>query len=137
MVIAMRISRSRFGDLSVLTVSGAIDDNETAALRTELLDVLETGGGDVVMDAGEVLSLSDAALGALTAARSRAKYLRHRVVLVDRPDGVVTAALCRTGLRLRFPVYADLASADEGLEADRAARRRLTLSRPAPATLSA
>jgi anti-anti-sigma regulatory factor len=124
----MRISRSRSGDLCVLTVSGVVADTETAELRTQLLDALETAGGDVVMDAGQLETIDDDALVALTAARSRAKFLRHRVVVVDRPGGALTAALRRSGLRARFPVFADVAAADEGLEADKSARRRLTLS---------
>lgn len=124
----MRTSRSRSGGLSVVTVSGVIDDNDADELRTQFLEALENADGDIVMDAGHVDSIGDAALVALTAARSRAKSLRHRVVVVDGSHGAVTAALRRTGLRYRFPVYADLAAAGEGLEADKAARRRLTLS---------
>jgi hypothetical protein len=89
---------------------------------------VENTDGDVVMDAGAVVSVGDEALVALTAARSRAKFLRHRIVVVDHPGGAITAALRRSGLRSRFPVYGDVAAAAEGLEADRAARRRLTLS---------
>jgi anti-anti-sigma factor len=124
----MRTSRSRSGGLSVVSVFGTIDDDDADELRTQLLDALENSDGDVVMDAGQVDAIGDPGLVALTAARSRAKFLRHRVVLVDGPDGAVTAALRRTGLRYRFPVYADLAAAGEGLEADKEARRRLTLS---------
>jgi anti-anti-sigma regulatory factor len=112
----------------VLTVSGVVDDTETPELQTQLLDVLEHADGDIVMDACHVEAIGDPALVALTAARSRAKHLRHRVVVVDRPDGAMTAALRRTGLLFRFPVFAELADADEGLQADKTARRRLTLS---------
>lgn len=124
----MRTTPSRFGDLYVLAVSGTIGASETPELQTRLLDALEVADGDVVMDTRHVDAIDDLALVALTAARSRAKHLRRRVVLVDRPDGAVTAALRRTGLSFRFPVYAEPAAAEEGLHRDRAARRRLTLS---------
>lgn len=45
----MRTPRSRSGGLSVVTVSGVIDDNDADELRTQFLEALENAGGDIVM----------------------------------------------------------------------------------------
>src|SRR5205814_2299943 len=73
-----------------------------------------------LLDARQVSAFDDAALPALTAGRSRAKYLRRRLVVLDGDGGAVSASLRRSGLRFRFPVYTDASAAQEGLAAERA-----------------
>jgi len=105
----------------VLTVSGSIGAAELPELRTRLLEAIDGGDFDVLLDAREVSAFDDAALPALTAGRSRAKYRRRRLVVLDGEGGAVSASLRRSGLRFRFPVYADASAAHGGLAADRAA----------------
>ena len=106
----------------VLTVSGPVGSAQASELRLRLLEEVGHGGGcDVILDTRQVSSFDDAALVALTAGRSRAKFLHHRIVLVDGQDGSTVRSLRRSGHIFRFPVYADAAAAGEGLSADRSA----------------
>jgi anti-anti-sigma regulatory factor len=104
----------------VLTASGTIGVAELPELRVRLLEAIDGGDFDLLLDARQVSAFDDAALPALTAGRSRAKYLRRRLVVLDGEGGAVSASLRRSGLRFRFPVYADASAAQEGLAADRA-----------------
>lgn len=104
----------------VLTASGTIGVAELPELRTRLLEAIDGGGFDLLLDARQVSAFDDAALPALTAGRSRAKYLRRRLVVLDSEGGAVSASLRRSGLRFRFPVYTDASAAQEGLAAERA-----------------
>jgi anti-anti-sigma regulatory factor len=104
----------------VLAASGTIGVAELAELRTRLLEAIDGGGFDLLLDARQVSAFDDAALPALTAGRSRAKYLRRRLVVLDGEGGAVSASLRRSGLRFRFPVYPDASAAQEGLAAERA-----------------
>jgi anti-anti-sigma regulatory factor len=104
----------------VLTASGTIGVADLPELRTRLLEAIDDGDFDLLMDARQVSAFDDAALPALTAARSRAKYRRRRLVVLDGEGGAVSASLRRSGLRFRFPVYPDASAAWEGLAAQRA-----------------
>jgi anti-anti-sigma regulatory factor len=103
----------------VLTASGTVGAAEVPELRTRLLEAID-GDDDLLLDARQVSAFDDAALPALTAARSRAKHLRRRLVVLDAPSGAVNASLRRSGLLFRFPVYPDASAARDGLAADRA-----------------
>jgi anti-anti-sigma regulatory factor len=105
----------------VLTASGTIGVAELPELRTRLLEAIGRGGldFDLLLDARQVSAFDDAALPALTAARSRAKYVRRHLVVLDGEGGAVSASLRRSGLRFRFPVYPDASAAQEGLAAER------------------
>jgi anti-anti-sigma regulatory factor len=104
----------------VLTASGTIGASDLPELRTRLLQAIDDGDSDLLLDARQVSSFHDATLPALTAGRSRAKHLRHRLVVLDSEGGAVTASLRRSGLLFRFPVYADASAARDGLAGDRA-----------------
>jgi anti-anti-sigma regulatory factor len=104
----------------VLTASGAIGVAELPELRARLLEAIGGGDFDLLLDARQVSAFDDAALPALTAGRSRARYLRRHLVVLDGEGGAVSASLLRSGLRFRFPVYADASAAHENLAAERA-----------------
>jgi anti-anti-sigma regulatory factor len=106
----------------VLTASGTIGAAQLPELRTRLLEAIGHDGldFDLLLDARLVSAFDDAALPALTAGRSRAKYLRRHLVVLDGEVGAVSASLRRSGLRFRFPVYPDPSAAQEGLAAQRA-----------------
>ncbi len=116
----MQLHRNDNETEHVLTASGVIGAAELPELRDRLVEAFAGGETDVLLDAHEVSAFDDAALPALTAARSRAKFIRRHLVVLDGEDGAVRASLRRSGLRFRFPVYADAAAAHEGLAADRA-----------------
>jgi anti-anti-sigma regulatory factor len=104
----------------VLTATGTIGVSDLPQLRTRLLEAMDGGDFDLLLDARQVSAFDDAALPALTAGRSRAKHLRRRLVVLDAPSGAVNASLRRSGLLFRFPVYPDASAARDGLAADRA-----------------
>jgi anti-anti-sigma regulatory factor len=106
----------------VLIASGTVGVAELAKLRSCLLEAIDGGDFDVLLDARQVSAFDDAALPALTAGRSRAKYLRRHLVVLDGEGGAVSASLRRSGLRFRFPVYPDASAAQESLAAERAHR---------------
>jgi anti-anti-sigma regulatory factor len=101
-------------------LSGTVTGADTPELRVRLCEALGVGQHDVMLDARRVTTFDDAALTALTAARSRAKSQHHRIVALDRDDGALTTSLRRTGLISRFPVYPDATTAVAALAADRA-----------------
>jgi anti-anti-sigma regulatory factor len=104
----------------VLTATGTIGVSDLPQLRTRLLEAMDGGDVDLLLDARQVSAFDDAALPALTAGRSRAKYVRRHLVVLDGDGGAVTASLRRSGLLFRFPVYPDASAAREGLAAQRA-----------------
>lgn len=122
----------------VLSLSGTVGPAQVPELRALLVDAVNRTDGDILIDTHHVTAFDDTALVALTAARKRAKYLRHRILVLDSADGCVARSLRRTGMYLRMPAYPDAATAAQHLAADRQARTRLTLnidppSNPVPA----
>jgi hypothetical protein len=111
---------------SLFTVTGSVDTVDVPRLRGHILEALDEDG-DVLLDMRRAGPVSDHLMAALTAARSRAKHLRHRVVVVDDDDGPTAGSLRRHGMQFRIPIYRLPADATAGLRADRAARARLTL----------
>lgn len=111
----------------VLALSGRIGAAQMPELRARLVDAVNRTDGDILIDAHQVTAFDDTALIALTAARKRAKSLRHRILILDRAEGHVARSLRRTGMHTRIPVHPDAATATHHLAADRAARARLTL----------
>lgn len=116
----MELHRNDNQSEHVLTASGTIGVADLPELRTRLLEAIDGGDFDLLLDARHVSAFDDAALPALTAGRSRAEHLRRHLVVLDGEGGPVSASLRRSGLRLRFPVYPDASAAREGLAAQRA-----------------
>jgi anti-anti-sigma regulatory factor len=118
----------------VVTVSGAVAAADTDTLAARLIAAVDDGGDhDLLLDMRQVTSFDDAATGALTRARSRSKYLRHRLVVLDEDGGAITRSLHRSGHALRFPVYRDVGTATAALVADREARaHRYTMDTSLP-----
>jgi anti-anti-sigma regulatory factor len=116
----MELHRNDTRTEHVLTASGTIGVTQLPELRTRLLEAIDDDDVDLLLDARQVSGFDDAALPALTAARSRAKHRRRHLVVLDGDSGAVSASLHRSGLRFRFPVYRDAAAAHQGLAAQRA-----------------
>lgn len=117
----MRASRSDTATQTLLALSGEVGGSDVDRLRHLLVDALDDGERDLLVDAHAVTAFDDAALAALVSGRSRAKARRHRMVVLDGFDGALARSLSRTGLNNRMPVYADASAAERGLSADRAA----------------
>ncbi len=84
----------------VLTATGDIGGMELTELRTRVLQAFDGGEFDLLLDARQVTSFDDAALPALTAGRSRAKYLRRRLAVLEHESvPACAAAACASGSR--------------------------------------
>ena len=118
----MEITQTENETETVVHLVGEISHGQIKELRGSLFQAVNDV--DVVIDARGVTDFDDTALTALSAARSRAKWRSHRLVVVDEEDGRLRASLRRTGLHLHFPVYRDPAGAAKGLSADRLATAR-------------
>ena len=121
----MQLSLSVHDHETLLTVSGNVEAEDVSQLRGTLLDAIDEGGTDVLLDMRAAGPVDELLLPALTAARARAKHLRRRIVVIDAAEGATSCDLRRTGLQFRIPIYGDPADATAGLRADRAARARL------------
>lgn len=117
----MKVHSSTREDEQIVVVEGAVGAGEVPELLAQLLRAVQDDGGrDVLLDVRGVPSFVDEALAALTAGRSRAKSLRHRIVVLDERDGATSKSLRRSGQIFRFPVYPDVGTASAALAADRA-----------------
>ena len=122
----MHLARDDSGVDHVVTLSGDVRRGDLEALRAGLLEAVNgdvaTGGdaADLIVDVRSLTSFDGLAFAALVAARSRAKWLRRRIVVVDGA-GPTRAGLRRTGLHARFPVFETL---------DEASRELAVLRRP-------
>jgi len=129
----MQLSLSVHDHESLFTVSGSVEAVDVPRLRGLVLDAIEEDGTDVLLDMRAAGPVDELLLPALTAARTRAKHLRRRIVVIDEAEGATARDLRRTGLQFRIPIYGDPAEATVGLRADRAARARLAAGDPVPA----
>lgn len=121
----MNLELSVHDDQSLLTVSGSVDIVDVPRLRDRIQSVLEEHRGDVLLDMRQALPVSDQLMSALTSARTLAKHLGRRLVVIDDIEGVTAGDLRRHGMHFRIPIYQDPADATAGLRADRDARERL------------
>ena len=119
----------------VLSLSGDVGPAQVPQLRARLVEAVNRADSDILIDTHHVTAFDDAALAALTAARKRARFLRHRILILDAADGHVARSLCRAGMHIRMPAYPDAATAAQHLAADREARARLTLTQKEPSGL--
>ena len=113
---------------TVLLLTGSLDATSIEALQHRLTTAVDAAPGDLYLDVHGVTSCSDVALTALTAARSRSKRRRTRLVVLDDADGVVARALRRTGRHFRVPIFPDADEASTALAAGRAAVGRVVLA---------
>lgn len=123
----MKITLSARDTESVLAVTGPVEAVDVPLLNDRILATLDQNQGDVLLDMRQADPVSDVLMTALNGARSRAKLLRHRIVVVDTLDGATARSLRSHGMHFRIPIYLDLPTASAGLHADRTARTRLPL----------
>ncbi|WP_158221185.1 hypothetical protein [Kineosporia sp. R_H_3] len=120
---------------ALFTMTGGVGADEVPALRRALVSAVERMPSPVIVDARGVTAFPDVAMEALVSARSRAKFLRKVLVVVDgdadgAAGGVVHAALVRTGVVFRIPVFADEETARAVLAAEVSRREHLSLAAP-------
>jgi hypothetical protein len=125
----MQILRTGPPDDDIIALSADIGPADVATLRLALVDAVDVTSTDLLVDAREVTAFDAACLPALTAARSRAKFLRRSIVVLDTEGGPVEAELRRSGHLTRLSVHPDPIAARTALAARRAVRARLNLVR--------
>ncbi len=124
----MRVAHVPDQDPPTLAVTGAVGPAQVKDLQASILEAVVAGSdSDLVLDMRAVTTFDDTALHALTVGRSRAKFLGHKIVVLDETRGAVTTSLRRSGLIFRFPVYADGPAANAGLAQARAALEKRTV----------
>lgn len=149
----MRTQHTTTSDASVVTLTGDISAADTDRLRGAAYKALAssaeahrhasasqvqlhgaTGGdrqrdhaGDLLVDASAVTSFDDAAMAALSSARTRARHLGAQLVVIDQVDGALSLSLRRTGLAFRFPRFESVEAATASMEQARSARARLDM----------
>ena len=92
----------------LVKLSGQIDSSTAPALEDQLLELVESGKGNLVLDVGEVTFLSSAGLKALLHAqiRIRQKTKHGRVALADVPPRLKDTFEL-VGLHHIFDMYPD------------------------------
>jgi anti-anti-sigma regulatory factor len=123
----MEIHRLESTTDDVMTVTGTVAREDVPVLRDALLAGVENTSTDLLVDTRIVTVFDEAALAAFVTARSRARFLRRRIVVLDADHGAVSVALRSSGLLARIPVHPDADSARSVLADRRASRARLHL----------
>jgi anti-anti-sigma factor len=109
--------------LSVTVVSGAtvaafpleVDVSNAGAIRDRLLQLLECGGGPLILDLSATRFCDCAGVGAIVRVRCRAIELGRRLCLVLPAGGTVHRIAVMTGLTRRLMSTTSLAAAHEAL----------------------
>lgn len=115
------------GDGCIVRLTGALDDTQVEPLRAALLTPPPPHRQDVVVDAGMVTDVTDAALAVLLAAGEWVAQHGRRF-LVSRTSPAIDAALAATGLADSLPRLAPLGDASD---ADADLSPLIPLPRPA------
>ena len=90
---------------TVVKLSGGLDLAAAPALREQLIDVLHSGPGLLILDLSRVLSCDPAGLAVLIGTQRRAKLLGIAICLLA-PSPAVTRVLRSTGLDRSFSIHA-------------------------------
>ena len=107
-VTAGTVNCAHLSDGKLIQLSGRIGKTELPALRRALLAPLFVGCQDVVIDAGEVLSIDDEAIAVVVAAEEWATYAGARLLL-SRATPVFEQALSDLGFGDEIRRLSDIA----------------------------
>ncbi len=124
------VSVRRHGGFTIVSITGGLDAGTVPVLRERVHDLLLPHESQIVIDLSEAPHCDQSGLAMLIGVGRRASMLGGTMRLVAPPP-LVAEALCRTGLRSRFTIFASL---PEALSAPPALRLG---SGPAPAPLPA
>lgn len=98
------ISRSRKGDIDILTVTGNIQHTDTPPFEREVDEAIEQGSRFIVLDLARVHHISSSALGSLVSLKRRLRRTEGDIRIVSVP-GDVLRVLQITLLDRVFLVY--------------------------------
>lgn len=100
------------GDLCELTLAGEIDVYTAPSLKKELVELIEGGCSNVIVDLEGVAFIDSSGLGVLVSALRRARERDGSVRIVCSRDGVLKVFRI-TGLDKVFPIFPNIAEARE------------------------
>jgi anti-sigma B factor antagonist len=106
------VTTSVVGDKSVAAVSGEIDVYTAPTLREKLVDLVDSGATDIVVEMSQVGFCDSTGLGALVAALNYARD-RTAVLSLAAPQERVLKVLRITGLDQVFTVHPSVAAATD------------------------
>ncbi|MDP8959310.1 MAG: STAS domain-containing protein [Actinomycetota bacterium] len=98
------------GPWSVVEVRGEVDLATAPQLRESVLDLIDDGSHQIVVDLRGVDFMDSSGLGVLMTALKRLREYNGDLALVCR-EGPVLKVLSITGLDRVFPIYHDVAEA--------------------------
>ena len=103
------LETSKQGDSSVISLRGEIDVYTAPRLRQALIDLVEGGAKDIVVDMERVDFLDSTGLGVLVGGLKRVKSNEGDLKLVVTQDRIMKIDI--TGLAKVFPMFASLGDA--------------------------
>lgn len=108
----LEIGRDRSGSMCVVTLQGEVDVYTAPSLKDALVEVIESGCANVVVDLEGVDFIDSSGLGVLVGALRRAKEASGSIRLVCTRESILKVFRI-TGLDKVFPIFADATGASE------------------------
>jgi len=106
------IKQNMSGDLCELTLTGEIDVYTAPSLKKELVELIEGGCSNVIVDLEGVAFIDSSGLGVLVSGLRRARERDGSVRIVCSRDSVLKIFRI-TGLDKVFPIFPNIAEARE------------------------
>jgi anti-sigma B factor antagonist len=108
----LELDTSEQGGKTILTVRGEIDVYTAPRLRQAIVDIVEAGGHDIVVDMERVDFLDSTGLGVLVEALKRVRSHDGDLAIVATQDKILKI-FDITGLNKAFGIHASVAEATQ------------------------
>ncbi|MCE5199181.1 MAG: STAS domain-containing protein [Armatimonadota bacterium] len=110
MEMDLQINVRKNGTTRVIDLTGEVDAYTSARFREVMLELIEEGGQNLVINMSKVEYIDSSGLGALVGGLKRVSERKGRIVIVcDQPQ--VSKVFEITGLEKVFPIYGNEADA--------------------------
>lgn len=116
--MALDVEASREETAGVIALRGEIDVYTAPLLRQKIVDLVDEGATNLVVDMADVDFLDSTGLGVLVEGLKRVKARGGNLALVASQDKILKI-FDITGLNKAFPIHATRAEALEGIEPKR------------------
>ncbi len=108
----LQIRDEQDGAMCVLTLEGEVDVYTAPALKEKLVDNIERGCSNVLVDMERVTFIDSSGLGVLVSALRRARERGGSVRILCTRDNILKIFRI-TGLDKVFPIFSDIAEAKQ------------------------
>ena len=102
----MKLNSSKHGEVNLVQVAGRLDANSSPELEKELVNLLESGEKNFIIDLAELDYISSVGLRVLLMAAKKAKTSNGKVVLNSLREHVLEVFKI-AGFTAIFPVFAN------------------------------